>query len=219
MADIKNKSCGLSREAFERALIERHTKPVFEKLKNSSAAVAGAGGLGSNIAVSLARAGVGRLLIVDFDRVETSNLNRQQYFVKHVGMYKTDALAEILRDINPYIKVETKTIRVTQDNAASVFCGFDIVCEAFDRAENKAMLINALLLSQPETKIISGSGMAGYLSANTIKTRMITKRLYICGDGVSDSAEHNGLMAPRVAVCANHQANMALRLLLGETEC
>lgn len=208
-----------SKEEFERALTERHTRPVFEKLRRASVAIAGAGGLGSNIAVSLARAGIGHLFIVDFDKVELSNLNRQQYFVKHLGMYKTEALAGILHEIDPYISVDYKTIRVTADNAAELFSGFDIICEAFDRAESKAMLIDAVLSGSSETTIISGSGMAGYLSSNSIKTRKITDKLYICGDGATDSADVNGLMAPRVAVCANHQANMAIRLLLGNTDC
>lgn len=208
-----------SKEEFERVLIERHTKPVHERLKNASIAIAGAGGLGSNIAISLARAGVGRLFIVDFDKVEMSNLNRQQYFIRHLGMYKTEAITEILHEINPYISVDYKTVQVTEDNAAGLFSGFDIICEAFDRAESKAMLINTVLEKLPGTTIISGSGMAGYLSSNSIKTRKITDRLYICGDGVTDSADMNGLMAPRVAVCSNHQANMVIRLLLGYTDC
>lgn len=207
------------REIFENALIERHTYPVFKKLKNASVAIAGAGGLGSNIAVSLARTGVGRLLIVDFDKVEISNLNRQQYFANHIGMYKTDALREILLGINPYINIETKTERVTGGSAAEIFSGFGIICEAFDNAEDKSMLIDSVLTSLPESIVIAASGMAGYLSANTIRTRKITNRLYICGDGVTDIADANGLMAPRVAVCANHQANMAVRLILGHAGC
>lgn len=208
-----------SKEEFTRVLIERHTKPVYEKLKNASIAIAGVGGLGSNIAVSLARAGIGHLFIVDFDKVDMSNLNRQQYFIRHLGMYKTEALTEILHEINPYISVDHMTARVTEENAYNIFSGYSIICEAFDRAENKAMLINSVLTASPETTIISGSGMAGYLSANSVKTRKISDRLYICGDGVTDSADVNGLMAPRVAVCANHQANMVIRLLLGHTDC
>ena len=207
-----------SREEFEKTLIERHTKPVHDKLKKAVVAIAGAGGLGSNIAVSLARAGVGHLFIVDFDRVEMSNLNRQQYFVKHLGMYKTEALAETLHEINPYTEVEVQNIKVTEENAAEIFADYDMICEAFDRPENKAMLINTILTKTPEKAIVSGSGMAGYLSANLIRTRKISNHLYISGDGVTDAADVNGLMAPRVAVCANHQANMVIRLILGESE-
>lgn len=202
-----------TKQEFENVLIERHTLPVHEKLKNAKIAIAGIGGLGSNIAVSLARIGVGHLFVVDFDVVEMSNLNRQQYFYRQLGMNKTDAITEIIHEINPYIDVQSKTVKVTEDNAAEIFGGYEIVCEAFDRAQNKAMLINTLMTAYPDMKIISGSGMAGYLSSNTIQTRRVMKNLYLCGDAVTDSAEVNGLMAPRVAICANHQANMVVRLL------
>lgn len=207
-----------SYEEWEQALIERHTRPVYEKLKAARVAIAGLGGLGSNIAVSLARVGVGELLLVDFDRVELSNLNRQQYEISDLGKYKTEALAGRLARINPYLKVTWKTAEVTAENAAGLLGGFGVVCEAFDRADRKAMLISALLEECPDTVVVSGSGMAGYLSANTIRTRRALNRLYLCGDAVTDSGDVNGLMAPRVAVCANHQANMTVRLLLGEKE-
>lgn len=207
-----------SEAEFERAMVGRHTRPVYDKLKSAYAAVAGLGGLGSNIAVSLARAGVGHLLLIDFDRVDITNLNRQQYGISDIGEYKTEALWRRLSDIAPYADIRVKTVKVTEENAAELFSGYPIVCEAFDGAAEKAMLINTLLSETSDTVIVSGSGMAGMLSANTIVTRRAMSRLYVCGDGVTDIADANGLMAPRVAVCANHQANMALRLILGETE-
>lgn len=207
-----------SYEEFERVMTERHTRPVYDKLRSARVAVAGLGGLGSNVAVSLARAGVGELMLVDFDRVDLSNLNRQQYEIADLGRYKTDALSERLALINPYMKLTARTVKVTAENAAEIFGGFGIVCEAFDRADRKAMLISALLGECRDTVIVSGSGMAGYLSSNTIQTKRSLDRLYICGDGVTDSADVNGLMAPRVAICANHQANMIIRLILGERE-
>lgn len=205
-------------EEFEKIMVQRHTRAVYERLKASRAAIAGLGGLGSNIAISLARAGVGELFLVDFDKVDLSNLNRQQYEIADIGRYKTDALAEKLARINPYINIKRETVRVTDDNAAQLFSGYPVLCEAFDRAENKAMLVSTVLDSCPDTVIISGSGMAGYLPSNSIVTRKALDRLYICGDGVTDSADVNGLMAPRVAICANHQANAALRIMLGEYE-
>ncbi len=207
-----------SYEEFERVMTERHTRPVYDKLKSARVAIAGLGGLGSNIAVSLTRAGVGELMLVDFDRVDLSNLNRQQYEISDLGRYKTDALSEKLTRINPYITLTRKTVKVTAENAVGIFGGFGIVCEAFDRADMKAMLINTLLCECRDTIIVSGSGMAGYLSSNTIKTKRALDRLYICGDTVTDSADVNGLMAPRVAICANHEANMIIRLILGEKE-
>lgn len=207
-----------SKEEFEHIMIERHTKPVYDRLKNARVAIAGLGGLGSNIAISLARSGVGELFLVDFDKVDLSNLNRQQYEIADLGSYKTESLSARLRRINPYIEISYRTIKVTPENAAELFGGFGIVCEAFDKADMKAMLINTLLAECTDTVVVSGSGMAGYLSSNTIKTKQVFRRLYICGDTVTDMHDVNGLMAPRVAICANHQANMIIRLILGEEE-
>lgn len=203
-------------EDYEKTMIERHTKPVYDGLRAAKIAIAGCGGLGSNIAISLARAGVGELFLVDFDRVDLSNLNRQQYEIADLGEYKTEALTQRIKRINPYIKIRYKTIRVNEDNASELFKEYPLVCEAFDAAKAKAMLINTLLTECRDTTIVSGSGMAGWLSSNTITTRRIFDRLYVCGDGITDMADVNGLMAPRVAICANHQANMIIRLILGE---
>ena len=164
-------------EEYAQALIERHSRPVYEKLRSARVAIAGLGGLGSNIAVSLTRAGVGELLLVDFDRVEISNLNRQQYDTGDLGHLKTEALRERLLRINPYVSLKTRSIRVDDANAAEIFGSYGIVCEAFDKADAKAMLINALLSQCPQTYIVSGSGMAGYLSANMITTRRVFERL------------------------------------------
>lgn len=207
-----------SEKEYERMLIERHTQPVYEKLRAARVAIAGLGGLGSNIAVALTRAGVGELLLVDFDCVELSNLNRQQYIASDLGRLKTEALRDRLLSINPYTRIVCKAVRVDAANAPELFGDYGVVCEAFDKADAKAMLINALLENCPGTTIVAGSGMAGVLSANLIVTRRVFHRLYVCGDGVSDMAAGEGLLAPRVAVCANHQAHMTLRLLLGETD-
>lgn len=203
----------LTQKEIEASLIERHSKEVHNKLKNAKVAVAGLGGLGSNISISLVRAGVGELLLVDFDKVDISNLNRQQYFMEQLGKYKTEALVENLRHINPYTTLKTVTVKVTEDNAAELFSDYKIVCEAFDRAENKAMLVNTLL-EQTDSIIVSGSGMAGYGRSNEIETKRLMNRLYICGDRVTDSAAVNGLMAPRVMICAAHQANKVIELIV-----
>lgn len=205
-----------TREDFEKIMIERHTKEVYDKLKSASVAIAGLGGLGSNVAISLARAGVGHLHLVDFDRVDMSNLNRQQYAIKHLGMYKTEALKDIISEINPYIEVTYETVCVTEANAKRIFGGFKFICESFDVPEAKSMLIDAVLSS--ENKIVSASGMAGYLSSNMIVTNKLTDNFYLCGDRVTDAKDVNGLMAPRVMICAGHEANQIIRLILGETE-
>ena len=202
-----------NREEYESMMAARHTPAVHNKLKEGKVAVAGLGGLGSNISVMLAQAGVGKLLLVDFDVVELSNLNRQHYDLTHLGMLKTDALKKQIEKINPFIETETGTLKVTEENVMTVFNGYPIVCEAFDNPQYKAMLVNALLAQGGQT-IVAASGMAGFASANTIKTRQRFKNLYVCGDFKTPVQEGSGLMAPRVAVCAAHQANMVLRLLL-----
>lgn len=215
---MEDKHTILTKSEIDQVLIERHTLPVHKKIRQARAAIAGLGGLGSNVAVMLARAGIGSLHLIDFDRVEPSNLNRQVYKMKHLGDYKTDALREEISEINPYISVRTDTVKLTPDNTGVILADDRIICEAFDRAESKAMLVNHLLEHRPDAAIVSGSGMAGYGSSNAIHTQQRMKNLYLCGDGTSDIASGIGLMAPRVALCAAHQANMILRLILGEKD-
>ena len=204
-----------SASEFDKAKDDRFSQAVHQKLKIASVAIAGAGGLGSNIAVMLARSGVGHLHIVDFDIVDITNLNRQVYTVRHIGSRKVDAIKEILMEINPYMNVTTECMRVVADNCDQIFGNYDIVCEAFDGAESKAMLIDSLLSIKDGPIVISGSGMAGYDSANEIKSRRIMDRLFICGDGCTDVDSGIGLMAPRVSICAGHQANIVIGHILG----
>lgn len=203
------------KDELESMMMARHTPNVHKKIKKGKVALAGLGGLGSNIAVMLARIGVGQLLLVDFDIVEPSNLNRQSYNINHLGMPKTLALKKQIEEINPFIKVQTENIRVTEDNVSELFSGYDIVCEAFDKPEAKSMLVNTALEQLTNTKIVAASGMAGYDSSNLIKTVRPMNRLYLCGDLENGARVGQGLMAPRVQICAGHQANMILRLLLG----
>lgn len=207
-----------SKDELEGLMISRHTPKVHEALKKGKVAIAGLGGLGSNVAISLARIGVGELRLIDFDVVEPSNLNRQQYFVKHIGMYKVDALKEILLDINPFIKISTFREEVVKENIDKLFKDVDIVVEAFDNPINKAMLVNEILINYKDKKIVSASGMAGIYSNNIIKTKKINSRLYICGDFINEAKIGEGLMAPRVSIVANHEANTVVRLLLNEKE-
>lgn len=209
------KGCMPDRDELESMMMARHTPNVHNKLKKGRVAIAGLGGLGSNIAVMLARIGVGHLLLVDFDVVEPSNLNRQSYYISHLGMEKTAALRMQLKEINPFITVETRTVRVTEDNVCELFNDYGIICEAFDKPEAKSMLVNTVLERLPGSKIVAASGMAGYESSNIIKTVRRMKGFYLCGDFENGAGMGKGLMAPRVQICAGHQANMILRLLLG----
>lgn len=207
-----------SREVMREALNIRHGEDLQNKISAARVAVCGLGGLGSNIAIALARAGVGHLHLIDFDRVDLTNLNRQQYAVGQLGQYKTDALRETLSLVSPYCDVTCDTVRVTEENLPDLLRNEDYICEAFDRAEAKAMLVSGVLEHFPEKYLVTASGLAGLGSANTIQTRRVSKRFYLCGDGTSDSSVGLGLVASRVLVCAAHEANMILRLIAGETE-
>jgi sulfur carrier protein ThiS adenylyltransferase len=206
------------REQFEAMMTARHTPGIHNRLKKAKVAIAGLGGLGSHIAVSLARIGVGSMFLVDFDVVELSNLNRQSYYVRHLGMPKTQALREQIEQINPFLEIRLQTVRVEEHNVAGLFGGYDILCEAFDNQEAKAMLVSTALSGLPHLKVVAASGMAGYGSSNSIRTERRMKNLYVCGDCESGAERGAGLMAPRVQICAGHQANMVLRILIGIEE-
>ena len=207
-----------TKEEWNNALEERHGKELHTAFSSATVAVCGLGGLGSNIAIALARAGVGRLILIDFDRVDITNLHRQQYKAEQIGMYKTVALAENLKEIAPYISLEIHTERITEDNAVTLLQDADIICEAFDDAEWKAMLTNTVLTELPDKYLVAASGMAGMGVTNSIKTRRITSRFYLCGDETSEVSDGIGLVAPRVALCAAHQAHTVLRILAKQFE-
>ena len=198
-------------------LEQRHGKALQEGFSAASVAVCGLGGLGSNVAISLARAGIGRLHLIDFDRVDISNLHRQQYGVSQLGMFKTEAMRQMLSEIAPYCEVVTDTVRLNEENI-SLIAECDIVCECFDNAECKAMLVNGVSERYPDKFIVAASGMSGLHTGNTIQTKRLGRRLYICGDGESDVSSDGTLFAPRVMLCAAHQANTVLRIIAGEFE-
>jgi sulfur carrier protein ThiS adenylyltransferase len=207
-----------SEREWTEALIARHGIELHKRFSSVTVAVCGLGGLGANIAVALARAGIGKLVLIDFDRVDITNLHRQQYKANQVGRYKTDALAENLLEIAPYMEIETVTERITEENFIDFLKDVDVVCEAFDKAESKAMLVNCVLEQLPECYLVAASGMAGMDTPNTIRTRKVMKRFYLCGDETNDAADTIGLVAPRVMLCAAHQAHTVLRILAGEYE-
>ena len=202
-----------TKEEWIKALTERHGKELQQAFLSATVAICGLGGLGSNIAIALARAGIGKLILIDFDRVDITNLHRQQYKASQIGMYKTAALADNLREIAPYIELEAHTERITEDNAVTLLSDADIICEAFDNAEAKAMLTDIVLSELPDKYLVAASGMAGMGTTNSIKTRRIMSRFYLCGDETSEVSDGIGLVAPRVALCAAHEAHTVLRIL------
>lgn len=202
-----------TREEWQSALRQRHGEELQKKLSGAAVAICGLGGLGSNVAIQLARAGVGALILIDFDRVDLSNIHRQQYKANQIGRYKTEALQDNLREISPYTHIVTHTEKITEENVGALLKDTHVVCEAFDDAGAKAMLTNCVLEHFPTTYLVAASGMAGLGPANTITTRKITHRFYLCGDGTSDVSQGAGLVSSRVALCAAHQAHAVIRIL------
>ncbi len=203
-----------SSEELEALLMARHSPGVHSKLKKAVVGIAGLGGLGSAVAIALARTGVGTLVLADFDVVEPSNLNRQQYFLEHLGAVKVDALSGLLARINPYVKVKTRREALNPDNIPQIFRDCDVLVECFDRAEEKAMLLETAAERLPETFLIAASGLAGYGESNAIRTFRIGERIFLVGDLVSAAQIGRGLMAPRVGIAAHHQANLVVALLM-----
>ena len=203
-----------TKEDMTKALEMRQGKKLQAKFSSATVAICGLGGLGSHIAISLARAGIGKLILMDFDRVDISNLHRQQYKAAQVGRYKTEALSENLKEMAPYMEIKAHTVRITENNALSLLAEADVICEAFDQPEAKAMLTNTVLESMPDKYLVAASGMAGLGSANSIRTRKVADHFYLCGDEVSEVAESVSLVSSRVMLCAAHQAHMVLRLSL-----
>lgn len=199
---------------LEALMMARHSPGVHDRMRRATVGVAGLGGLGSSVAIALARMGIGTLIIIDHDVVEPSNLNRQQYFVEHLGMAKTEAMGGLLAAVNPYTKVISHDIALDRMNVPEIFKDADVVVECFDQAEAKAMILETMSESLPETFIIGASGLAGWGDSNSIKTRRIGEKIFIVGDMESAAEPGRGLMAPRVGVAAHHQANLVVSLLM-----
>lgn len=201
-------------EELQYLMAARHTPGVHQRLQQATVGIAGVGGLGSAIATALVRVGIGHLIYADFDLVEPSNLNRQQYFSDQIGLTKVHALTDTLTRINPYTKLEPHHLRLGPGESEELFKTCDIVIEAFDQAEAKAMLADTVLTRLQNTILIAASGVAGFGDCNAIVTRRISDRFYLVGDGVSEAAVGRGLMAPRVGVAAGHQADLVITILM-----
>jgi sulfur carrier protein ThiS adenylyltransferase len=186
---------------------------INAKLKTMSAGIAGAGGLGSNCAAALVRVGIGRLVICDFDLVDESNLNRQFYFRDQIGQPKVDALKANLLRINPFLTIDIHQITLNSDNIPELFSDVDVLFEAFDRADQKVMIIESALTTWPLRPLIIGSGMAGFGNCHTLHLRS-SGNLYICGDESTEISPEMPPLAPRVGIVANMMANTGIELLL-----
>lgn len=200
---------------MESLLVSRHTPGVHKIVKRAAVGIMGLGGLGTVVAGALARIGVGTLILADYDLVEPSNLNRQQYFVSQIGMPKTSALKKNLLQMNPYITIKTVDERLTESSIPKIFSRVDVLAECFDDAVLKAAALRTVLTNLPHIGYVGASGLAGFGDNNAIRTRKIHSKVYIVGDFTSAAGPGHGLMAPRVGIAAHHQANQVLRILLG----
>ena len=196
-------------------LAQRYTADVLKRIRDARIGIAGLGGIGSHIAESLVRAGFRNLVVADMDSVDITNLNRQNYYMEDIGRPKTVCTMERLRRIDPGVDVEAHDVRITHENACDIFKGCDIVCEAFDDAESKAMLVESILFGLEDTCVVSSSGMAGFSTTNTMHAERRMSRLYVCGDNESDSSEGAGLTSTRVMACAGMAAHLVMRMVLG----
>lgn len=187
---------------------------IREHLSHFRVGIAGAGGLGSNCAVALARSGVGTLVISDFDVIEPANLNRQYYFSSQVGMLKTVALKENISRINPDVVVIAHSEKLNVKNIPIIFEGCDVIVEAFDKDEMKEMLTEVVQTNMPGTPLIIGSGLAGWGKSETIKVRKVDDTLFVCGDESTTADDELPPMGPRVAIVANMQANTVIEILM-----
>jgi sulfur carrier protein ThiS adenylyltransferase len=188
----------------------------YDKLKKATVGIAGLGGLGSTVAVALARTAIGNLIIADFDTIEESNLNRQHYFLNQIGEYKTDAMIENLKQINPQVKVKGYKQKLTAGNIPEIFAEVDVIAECFDKAEQKKMLVETVLTKMERVVVVTVSGLAGYGRSNEIVTSRISNRLIVIGDGKSGTDLNLPLTAGRVWLAASHQANAVVEILVDE---
>lgn len=177
--------------------------------------IAGAGGLGSNCAVLLARCGIGTLVIADYDKVERSNLSRQFYFEGQIGLLKTEALKENLMGIKPETGIMIHNIVLDRTNIAGIFRDCHVIVEALDSSEMKEMFIETVQRELKGVPVVAGSGIAGWGKNETLRCRKIDETLYVCGDESSEVAEDNPPLAPRVGIVAALQANTVVEILMG----
>ena len=200
----------MEESSLKEKIFSRNVPGTTQILQNCCAGIAGCGGLGSNIAVALARSGVGKLILVDQDKVEPSNLNRQHYFLQDIGCPKVEALGRHLKNIVPDIQLDLHHQKITPENLPSFFSQADILLEAFDFAPSKKWLIESWCRLFPDRYIVSGNGMSGI--GNHKETTLFTlEKIIFCGDGKSEMKM--GLCAAKVALVANMQAHAAIEIL------
>ncbi|MCD6579846.1 sulfur carrier protein ThiS adenylyltransferase ThiF [bacterium] len=205
----------LSIDEIESLLIARHSPRIHNKIKKAKIGIAGIGGLGSNLIMALVRLGISEITYADFDIVDPTNLNRQHYFVEHIGMNKTDALEDMIKKVNPHIKINKFNEKIeNRKDIEKIFKNCDIVAECFDNKVYKKLLVDEISMNFPEKYVISVSGVAGFDDSQKIKIHHLTNRVTIIGDLENEAKENMGLMSPRVTVASGHMANEILNIIL-----
>jgi len=205
-------------EEFDFLLSARHTPGIQTKIKAATVAILGLGGLGSAVAGAMAKIGIGKMLLSDYDVVEPSNLNRQHYFIDQIGILKTKALRDNLLRMNPSVSLELIEKQLTEPDLPDLFDEVDVLIECFDDPVMKAATLRSVISKMQQVAYVGSSGMAGFGDNNMIVTKTIHPGIYLVGDAVSGAKPGQGLMAPRVGIAAHHQANQALRIILGDVQ-
>jgi sulfur carrier protein ThiS adenylyltransferase len=197
---------------FETAISQFYSDDIFNRIQSLKIGIAGAGGIGSNCAGILVRCGFKRFMVVDFDRVEPSNLNRQMYLSSHIGKMKAECLKEILLSINPDVAIDFACERITKINAAGMFRDCDVVIEAFDNALSKAELFSVFLHSG---KLLVGvSGIGGIGNCGKIDILRVSSNVVIVGDRVSEVNDMVRPYAPRVMAASSMMADVILDFIV-----
>jgi sulfur carrier protein ThiS adenylyltransferase len=161
----------------------------------------------------LVRSGIGKLVIADFDTVNESNLNRQFFFRDQVGRAKVEALKENLLRISPECDIKAVAVKLDSHNVREVFAGCNVVVEAFDSTEAKAMM--AMAFAKGPVPLVTASGLAGWGRSNAIRLRRIGANIVAIGDGETAVSPETPPFSPRVGIAAAMEANAAISLVLG----
>lgn len=197
---------------FIKALTNTFGPENLIKIQKTRIGLAGAGGLGSNCAQFLVRSGFCNFTLVDYDRVEFSNLNRQFFFLDQVGKPKVEALQENLLQINPDLNIRVNQVKIESSNVAHLFTDCDVVIEALDNPEYKRLVVETYLNSQK--LLVAVSGLAGWGTSEQIKIRKLKEHFYLVGDLVSGVSKEQPPVAPGVVVAAAKQADIVLSYVL-----
>lgn len=197
-----------------RTFLKMNLSEIRSHLGKFRVGIAGAGGLGSNCAIALARSGVGTLVVSDYDIIEESNLSRQYYFINQIGMMKTVALKENISRVNPGVSVIIHQKKLDRYNIPEIFSGCNVIVEAFDSSEMKEMLIETVNNRMADVPLVIGSGLAGWGKTGNIGCRKIDNTLYVCGDESTEVFDDTPVLAPRVGIVANMQANIVVEILM-----